>query len=75
MLNVTLYSKPECHLCEQAELDLKKLEETIPFKLTIVDIETDAAIKESFELEIPVVEAGPFRLKAPFSRQELKMTL
>ncbi len=75
MLNVTLYSRPDCHLCEQAEADLKSLQETIPHKLTVIDIESEAALKDSLGLEIPVIEVGPFRLKAPFSRQELHMTL
>jgi uncharacterized membrane protein len=75
MLNVTLYTRPDCHLCDQAEADLKSLQETIPHKLTVIDIESEAALKDSFGLEIPVVEAGPFRLKAPFTRQELQVTL
>ncbi len=75
MLNVTLYSRQDCHLCEQAEADLKALQETIPHKLTIVDIDLETSLKETYALEIPVVEAGPFKLKAPFSRAELQMTL
>lgn len=75
MLNVILYSRPACHLCEQAEADLRSLQETIPHKLTVVDIDSDAALKEALALEIPVVEAGPFRLKAPFGRAELQATL
>lgn len=75
MLTVTLYSRMDCHLCEQAEADLMALQEIIPHKLVVVDIESDAALREAFALEIPVVEAGPFRLKAPFTRAELQMTL
>ncbi len=75
MLNVFLYSRPNCHLCEQAEADLRLLQEAIPHKLTVVDIDSDAGLKEALALEIPVVEAGPFRLKAPFGRAELQATL
>jgi uncharacterized membrane protein len=75
MLNVTLYSRVDCHLCEQAEADLKIIQETIPHKLTIIDIDSDAGLSDSLQLEIPVLETGPFRLKAPFSQQELRMTL
>jgi uncharacterized membrane protein len=75
MLNVTLYSRADCHLCEQAETDLKALQEAVPHKLTVVDIDSDASLNDSFAQEIPVVEAGPFRLKAPFTRAELQMTL
>jgi uncharacterized membrane protein len=75
MITVTLYSRADCELCKTAEEDLKALQEVIPHKLAIIDIDTDPSLRENFALEIPVVEAGPFRLKAPFTRQELQMTL
>jgi uncharacterized membrane protein len=75
MITVTLYTRVGCELCKQAEEDLKALEEEIPHQLAILDIDSDPSLLDTFGLEIPVVEAGPFRLKAPFTRQELKMTL
>jgi uncharacterized membrane protein len=41
----------------------------------VIDIESDPALVQTFALEIPVVEVGPYRLKAPISRQQLQMTL
>ena len=75
MITVTLYSRAGCELCKQAEEDLKALQEVIPHQLAVLDIDSDPSLRDTFALEIPVVEAGPFRLKAPFTRQELKMTL
>jgi len=75
MIPVTLYTRAGCELCKQAEEDLKALEEELPHQLAILDIDSDPSLRDTFALEIPVVEAGPFRLKAPFTRQELKMTL
>lgn len=75
MINVTLYSRENCKLCEEAEEDLKALQQVIPHKLTIIDIDSDPAFHDAFAMEIPVVEAGPFKLKAPFTRQQLQMTL
>jgi uncharacterized membrane protein len=75
MITVTLYTRAGCELCKQAEEDLKALEEVIPHQLAILDIDSDPSLRDTLALEIPVVEAGPFRLKAPFTRQELKMTL
>jgi uncharacterized membrane protein len=75
MITVTLYTRAGCELCKQAEEDLKALQEVIPHQLAILDIDSDPSLRDNFALEIPVVEAGPFRLKAPFTRQELKMTL
>jgi len=75
MITVTLYTRAGCELCKQAEEDLKALQEVIPHQLAILDIDSDPSLRDNFALEIPVVEAGPFRLKAPFTRQDLKMTL
>jgi glutaredoxin len=75
MITVTLYTRAGCELCKQAEEDLKTLQEKIPHQLAILDIDSDSSLRDTFALEIPVVEVGPFRLKAPFTRQELQMTL
>ncbi len=75
MITVTLYTRADCELCKQAEEDLKTLQEVVPHQLAVLDIDSDPNLRDTFALEIPVVEAGPFRLKAPFTRQELQMTL
>ena len=75
MINVTLYIRSDCKLCEEAEADLKALQQDVPHKLTVIDIDSDPSFQSAFALDIPVVEAGPFKLKAPFTRQQLKMTL
>jgi uncharacterized membrane protein len=75
MITVTLYTRAGCELCQQAEEDLKSLQELIPHQLALIDIDSDPSLRDMFDLEIPVVEAGPFRLKAPFTRQELQVTL
>jgi uncharacterized membrane protein len=75
MLTVTLYSRPDCHLCEQAKADLAALQEKFPHRLVEMDIESDAALLSAYALEIPVVEVGPYKLKAPFTPQDLAKTL
>jgi uncharacterized membrane protein len=75
MIKVTLYSRQGCHLCEQARADLDQLRKKIPHQLEVVDIESDTDLLRQYALEIPVVAAGPFRLKAPFTLQELEVTL
>lgn len=75
MISVVLYGRKECHLCEQVEEDLNILQEKIPHQLTIVDIEINDDMNRAYALEIPVVEVGPYKLKAPFTKQELEVTL
>ena len=52
---VTLYGKPGCHLCEDAELLLSLLERSYPITLTKVDITADPHLFECYQWEIPVV--------------------
>lgn len=75
MLTVTLYMREECHLCEQAKADLESLQEQHPHRLVEVDIDSDPALQRAYLVEIPVIEVGPYRLKAPFDRQKITMTL
>jgi uncharacterized membrane protein len=75
MVSVTLYTRANCKLCEEAEVDLNALQEIIPHKLTVIDIDSESSFRDAYALEIPVVEVGPFKLKAPFTRQQLQMTL
>ena len=75
MLTVTLYMREDCHLCEQAKTDLESLQEQYPHRLVEVDIDSDSALQRAYLVEIPVVEVGPYQLKAPFDRQKLMVTL
>jgi uncharacterized membrane protein len=75
MLTVTLYTRKDCHLCEQAKTDLQSLQAKYPHRLVEIDIDSDPALLKSYLVEIPVVEVGPYVLKSPFDKQKLMMTL
>ena len=75
MLNVTLFTKKDCKLCEEVKADLEALRDQFPHRLVEVDIETDSALMEKYKNIIPVLEVGPYKIQAPISRQKLKMTL
>jgi uncharacterized membrane protein len=75
MISVTLYSRTGCKLCAQAEADLNGLQNDIPHTLKVIDIDSETLLRDLYALEVPVVEVGSFKLKAPFTRQDLQMTL
>jgi glutaredoxin len=52
---VTLYTKPECHLCEQALEVLRRVRRELPFELDVRDITADDALHRAFFERIPVV--------------------
>lgn len=75
MITVTIYTREDCHLCEQAIRDLQSLQEDIPHQLNVIDVDSSIELQRSFGFEVPVIEVGPYRLKAPFTRQDLLVTL
>jgi uncharacterized membrane protein len=75
MISVTLYSKQDCHLCDQAFQQLEALQNSVPHELEVIDIDGNQELQKKYALEVPVVEVGPYRLKTPFSAQELEITL
>ncbi|MHB8416735.1 MAG: redoxin domain-containing protein [Myxococcales bacterium] len=55
MIQVEVYSKKDCHLCDEAKAVLARVRERIPFELIEVDIEQDAKLFEQFKWDVPVV--------------------
>ena len=75
MLTVTLYTRKDCHLCEQAKSDLQALQGKYPHRLIEIDIDRDPVLQKKYLADVPVVEVGPYALKSPFDKQKLMMTL
>ena len=75
MVLVKLYSRKDCHLCDQVLSELNALSQEIPHQIEVVDIDSDPAIARSYDSLIPVVEIGPYQLKAPIRPLDLKITL
>jgi uncharacterized membrane protein len=75
MLTITLYTKKNCQPCEKVKTDLAELQAQYPHRLVEVDIAADRSLLEKFGQLVPVVEVGPYSLKAPITRQKLQMTL
>lgn len=75
MISVKLYTRRDCHLCEEVKGILKDMQELIPHQLEEINVDENRHIQDAFGQDIPVVEIGPYTVKAPFSRDELLMTL
>jgi glutaredoxin len=52
---VTLYTKPDCSLCDSAAQALARVRERVPFDLEVVDIEPDAGLRARYGERVPVV--------------------
>jgi glutaredoxin len=51
---VTLYSRPGCHLCDDARVVVERVCADLGETYDEVDIDTDAALQDRFNDEVPV---------------------
>lgn len=76
MQTVRLYSKEDCHLCEDAKTILVTAAMRVPFEVQVVDIERDPALEKLFGDHVPVAEFGDdTRLYWPFQADDVLQVL
>lgn len=75
MLTVTLYTRKDCQLCDEAKAELSSLAAEFPHRLAEVDIDSDPALQKTYGTRVPVLDIGPYTLSAPITRQQIQMTL
>ena len=71
MSTVTVYSKPDCHLCHDAMAALHALQTELSFELRELDITADEALHRSYFERIPVLELDGEELCEYFVDEEL----
>ena len=74
---VILYTRPGCHLCEEARAEIQAAGCVDEYQLEEVNIETDPQLVELYGWEIPVVhingiKAFKYRLTADEFRNKLR---
>ena len=55
MIELTIYSRPGCHLCDEMKTVVARVAQTIPLSLDEIDISTDPELEALYGLEIPVL--------------------
>jgi glutaredoxin len=57
-LDLTLYTRPGCHLCEEMKEKAAPLVQRAGARLTEVNIDADAALRARYDVEVPVLLLG-----------------
>ncbi len=52
---VVIYSRANCHLCEEAEKNVREVLEEIHFGLEVIDINGDQELERLYGEEVPVI--------------------
>ena len=56
--DVTIYSRPGCHLCEEAKTQLAPLLQEFGARLTEINIDEDAQLRARYDYDVPVIFLG-----------------
>ena len=57
-IQLTLYSRRGCHLCDDMQQSLKPYSSEMGFNVNVVDIDADPALIEQFARKVPVLKHG-----------------
>ena len=52
---VVIYSRADCHLCEEAEKNVREVLVEIHFGLEVIDINGDQELESLYSEEVPVI--------------------
>jgi hypothetical protein len=75
LAKLTLYSRPECHLCESLLADLLPLLGPSD-SVETVDVDSSVALERRYGLRIPVLVAGELELSSyPLDRERVRRHL
>ena len=75
-IRIDIYSRPGCHLCDQARAAIEQFRETYTMVLRTINVETSADLEKRYGEDIPVVfvnGAEAFRHRVDRAELERKL--
>jgi hypothetical protein len=76
MRKVTLYTRVDCCLCDDAKAVIDAVRAEVPFELEMLDIDRDPALRALYDTEVPVIAVdGRKAFKYRLTEQALKSRL
>jgi glutaredoxin len=72
---VTIYSKPECHLCDRAKEVVEHCKSKVDFSLEVVDISQAPELLERYRNDIPVILLDGNEIARHFVREHKLLEL
>ena len=57
-MEITLYTRPGCHLCEAAKAQIAPLLDEFGATLREINVDADAALREQYTNDVPVIFIG-----------------
>jgi len=54
-MKIRIYSKPDCHLCDEAKESIQRVTQRLPIEVQIINIEEDPELLNQYRYDIPVI--------------------
>jgi glutaredoxin len=54
-IRIQIYSRPGCHLCDEAKEVIERVGRRFPFALSVINIDTEPELQKLYGEQIPVV--------------------
>lgn len=74
-MQITLYTKPNCSLCDDLMADLVWLQRELDFTVASRDITSDPKLREKFQYLVPVLEIGGIYYNPPHDLLETRQRI
>jgi glutaredoxin len=72
---ITIYSKPDCHLCDRAKEVIDRCRARVEFTVEVVDISQNPELLERYRHEIPVILLDGNEIARHFVRERKLLEL
>ena len=54
-MKIRIYSKPDCHLCDEAKETIQRVTKRLPIEIEVIDIQKDPELFAQYRYDIPVI--------------------
>ncbi|MBN2046216.1 MAG: DUF2085 domain-containing protein [Anaerolineaceae bacterium] len=75
MVTVTAYLHDDFPESNEVLAALKEFEAEMPIQVIVIDVKKDQGMAAVMKDDIPMVQAGPYRVRRPIQKERLKVTL
>ena len=74
-MTITIYTKPECHLCERAKEVIARCKEKVDFAWEVIDISQNPELLLRYRNDIPVILLDGREIARHFVRERKLLEL
>jgi len=74
-MRITIYSKPDCHLCDRAKDVVERCRSKADFTVEVIDISQDPELFERYRNDIPVILLDGREIARHFVRERQLLKL